>query len=77
LDAVGQLRVQSCPAISLNDPPPGEALPKQSTGFFLIKRATVDSLFQLVTGVINPGTSKVAYTLLFGPAAPTDLIALP
>lgn len=77
-DATGQLRVQTGPVstISLNDPPPGEALPRQSTGFFLMKRAAPDSLLQLVTGVLNPGSARIGYCLLLGPAAPTDLIAL-
>ncbi len=79
MDPTSQLRLAVSPegAFALNAPPPGEALPKRSTGFFMIRRLAPDSLLQLVTGVINPGTAMVGYSLLLGPAAPTDLILLP
>jgi hypothetical protein len=79
LDPTGTLRIQPAPngAISLATPNPGDPLPKASTGFFMVKRLDQNALFQLVTGVINPGSAMVGYSLMFGPAAPTDLVALP
>jgi hypothetical protein len=71
------LRKRPCQPISLANPPLNELVPYSTTDFFMIKRLSASSLLQIAMGVVNPGSARVAYSLLLGPAAPTDLIALP
>lgn len=77
MDPTSQVRRKSGQPISLGAAPPGEQLPIFDSGLFLVKRLNPDALLRVLFGTLNPGTSKVSYSILIGPAAPTDLIALP